>query len=211
MDTEKTLFGQGPERFFCPVPFRTNMLPSLLFRSPLVLLFLFRIVSALAQDKGDQGPGPEFPQGWRFPLELAQGPVPSTGAYAGWATIGASYTLVPGHLRLGARAGPGLFGDRGVVLGGARLAWRVKTFHTPFGSWGNAQLVAEHLWSTRDIALLGGGAVVEAGELVLVGLKAYWPYGPDSDAHPLWMQLSLGLHILKGKPAPGSDDPFSNP
>ena len=152
----------------------------------------------------------EVPAGWRFPLELSQGPVPSTGAYTGWLSLGAMRTLVPGHLRAGLIVAPGLIGQHATALGGARLSWRVKNFNTAFGSWGNLQANFEHLWSTENIALIGGGVGIEAGELVLAGLKAYLPYTTGGTG-PVWLQFSIGLHICRGKTAPESDDPFSNP
>jgi hypothetical protein len=154
---------------------------------------------------------PEFPAGWRFPVTLSQGFVGKGEFYAGSATIAALYTVVPGSLRAGAVAGPALVVGQLRGMGGVHLAWRVKTFNTSLGSWGNGQLVAEHLWLTNEQALLGGGVVVEAGELVLVGLKGYWSYQPQSDRHPGWFQFSMGLNVFKKKPTVESNDPFSNP
>lgn len=166
---------------------------------------------ATAQETATVAAETEFPKGWRFPLELAQGPVPTPGMYTGWASLGAMATVVPGHLRLGLFAGPALLGTDVAAVGGVRAAWRVKTFDTAFGSWGNAQVVAEHVWTTESTALAGGGLAVEAGELVLVGLKGYWSYTDGSSEHPAWLQFSIGLNILKGKPEAEIDDPFLNP
>jgi hypothetical protein len=153
----------------------------------------------------------EFPQGWRFPLEFHQGPVPRTGSYAGWLSMSALHSVVPGHLRAGGALAPGLFGNVFTGLAGLRVAWRIKSFNTDFGSWGNLQLQAEHWWSTEGTALAGGGPVLEAGERVLAGLKAYLPYGPESEGHPVWLQGSIGLNLFLPKPAPESNDPFSDP
>ena len=152
----------------------------------------------------------EFPKGWRFPLELSQGPTPNTGTYAGWLSVGAMRTVLPGHLRAGVLLAPGLFGSQATGIGGARLAWRVRTFTTTMGSWGNLQLAAEHLWSTQGAALVGGGLGFEAGELILAGLKAYLPY-TTTGTGPVWLQFSIGLHLCRGKASPESEDPFSNP
>lgn len=183
--------------------------PSLLLTA--VLLLFLNVSEGRAQGNTDGGKETEFPSGWRFPLELSQGPVPTTAAYAGWLSIGAMRTVVPGHLRAGLLVAPALLGRDGTVLGGARLAWRVFTLHTPFGSWGNVQLSAEHLWSLQGTALAGGGVVVEAGERILAGLKGFWSYAPDVGRHPAYLQFSIGIDLFNGKSAPPGDDPFSDP
>lgn len=154
---------------------------------------------------------PEFPKGWRFPIELSQGFVGEGAVYAGSVGFGADYAILPGHLRFGAMAGPAFVNGSFKGLGGLRLAWRVKTFNTALGSWGNLHLNAEHLWLTGGPALLGGGATVEAGALVLLGLNGNWSYTAESGQHPGYFQFCLGLNILKGKSKSTNDDPFSNP
>lgn len=168
-------------------------------------------IPCMAQQGAPDAPETEFPKAWRFPLEFSQGFIGEGIAYAGSFTLGANYAVLPGQLRLGVLAGPAVMNGSFKGLGGVRLAWRVKTFNTAIGSWGNMQLQADHLWLTDGPALVGGGPVVEAGELVLVGLKGYWSYTADNELHPGYFQFSIGLNILKGKPDPADDDPFSNP
>lgn len=176
------------------------------------VLFLGTGIAANAQTAPVKQGETEFPKGWRFPLELSQGPIARSGTYAGWLSIGAMRTVVPGRLRVGVVAAPALIGREAQAIGGVRIAWRARTLDVAnMGSWGNVQVVGEHLWTTDGIGLAGGGFTVEAAELVLVGLKAYWSYDADNDRHPAWLQFSIGLNILKGKPAPENNDPFSNP
>ncbi len=182
-----------------------------IYRGWLLIGCIFPMATCRAQEGITSAAQPELPVGWRFPLELHQGCVQEGTFYAGGLTLGALRTVVPGHLRLGLVAGPAVVSGRFHGHGGVRAAWRVKTFTTALGSWGNLQLAGEHLWYTDGVALVGGGPVVEAGELVLVGLKGYWPYQTDSDQHPGYFFFSIGLNILKGKPAPADNDPFTNP
>ncbi len=155
-------------------------------------------------------PQTEFPKGWRFPLEFSQGFMGAGENYAGSLSLGAHYTVVPGHLRIGLLAGPGMLDGKVDGWGGVRLALRVKTFNTAMGSWGNLQMQAEHLWLTQGIGLVGGGPVVEVGELLLVGMKGYYAYSVDSDGSNGLFQFSIGLNMFKLKSDPMDNDPFTH-
>ncbi len=152
---------------------------------------------------------PEFPKGWRFPLEFSQGFAGAGENYAGSLSLGANYAVVPGHLRIGLLAGPGVLAGKLDGWGGVRLALRVKTFNTAMGSWGNLQVQAEHLWLTRGIGLVGGGPVMEVGDLLLVGVKGYYAYSVDGDGSNGLFQLSIGLNMFKPKPSRTDNDPFT--
>ena len=180
------------------------------------LLYLFRtlalgfaflsITASFAQAERAE---PEFPKGWRFPFEFSQGFTGAGEDYAGSLSLGAHYAVVPGHLRIGLLAGPGVLAGKVDGWGGVRLALRVKTFNTAMGSWGNLQVQAEHLWLTQGIGLVGCGPVVEVGELLLVGVKGYYAYSVDGDGSNGLFQFSIGLNMFKRKPSPTDNDPFT--
>ena len=172
------------------------------------LLALGLLSGAFSFAQAEQ-PQTEFPKGWRFPLEFSQGFAGAGEDYAGSLSLGAHYAVVPGHLRIGLLAGPGVLHGKIDGWGGMRLALRVKTFNTAMGSWGNLQVQAEHLWLTQGIGLVGGGPVMEVGELLLVGMKGYYAYSVDSDGSNGLFQFSIGLNMFKRKPSPTDNDPFT--
>lgn len=174
-----------------------------------MLAAMLSLAPCHGQEAGSGGGEMEFSAGWRFPMELQQGFSGEGTLYLGWLTLAAMHTLVPGHLRVGISTGPAVSGGRLLGLGGLRAAWRLHTFRTDFGSWGNLQLDLGHAWLTDGTGLVGGGPVLEAGERVLAGLKGYWSYSMESDSHPGHFLFTIGLNMFKAKPRPEDDDPFT--
>jgi hypothetical protein len=65
----------------------------------------------------------------------------------------------------------------------------------------NVQLIAEHLWGTKDQRLAGGGITAEAGQLATLSIKALRDYHLNT----WWLQAGLGINLFPKKPA---ENPF---
>lgn len=148
----------------------------------------------------------EFPKGWVFPLELGQGTVTAfhhtPDLYLASLSFAPQYTVITGRLRAGAAVG-GVYTNKKVDgIAGPRLALlltdKPRILHSTLL---NLQLVAEHLWGTRQQRLAGGGLTAEVGQLFTLSLKAHRDYHWSA----WWLQACLGINLFSKKP---SDNPF---
>ena len=105
-------------------------------------------------------------------------------------------TIVPGHLRLGARAAL-LYAYKDIsAVVGPKLAWKLKTFNLgQFGSLFNLQLQLEHLWGSDNQRLVGGGPVIEAGQILSFSLTAHRDY----HFNYWWFRTGIGFNLLHKK------------
>lgn len=148
----------------------------------------------------------EFAKGWTFPLELSQGTVTAFNSapdlYLASLSLSPQLTLVPGRLRAGVIAGGAFTNKRIYGIGGGRLSLML---------WGgpkviestimNAQLVAEHIWGTKDQRLAGGGLAVEIGTMATLSIKAHRDYMLNN----WWLSGTIGVHLFRKKIAPPPD------
>jgi hypothetical protein len=148
----------------------------------------------------------EFPKGWVFPLELGQGTNTAfdqtPDLYLGTLSFVPQYTLIKGRLRAGIAAGGAYTNKHIYGTGGPRLSLMLtdgpKVLHSTAL---NIQLVAEHLWGTKEQRLAGGGLSAEIGQLATLSLKALRDYHLSA----WWLQFGLGINLFSPKP---SDNPF---
>lgn len=148
----------------------------------------------------------EFPKGWVFPLELGQGAVTtfdhSPDLYLGSLAFAPQYTLIKGRLRAGAAAGIAYTNKRIYGTAGPRLALMLTDKpKVLYSTVLNIQLLAEHLWGSKDQRLAGGGLALEAGQLGTLSVKALRDYRLNA----WWLQLCLGINLFPKKP---SENPF---
>jgi len=153
----------------------------------------------------------EFPKGWTLYLDGSQGMITQfrqgTDLYTGSLELAPQVTVKTGLLKAGAVAAltynnkqlAGLFGPSATI----------KIFQAnagPLGSVANIQAQAEHLWGTGRQRLLGGGVYLEAGQLLLMGLKADRDYALNT----WWFQGSIGFNLLYKKRPATPTDPFDS-
>jgi hypothetical protein len=148
----------------------------------------------------------EFPKGWVFPLELGQGAVTAfdhtPDLYLGSLTFAPQYTLIKGRLRAGAAASGVYTNKRFYGTAGPRLALLLTDKpKVLYSTVLNIQLVAEHLWGTKEQRLAGGGLTAEVGQLATLSLKALRDYHLNA----WWLQATLGINLFPKKP---SENPF---
>ena len=150
----------------------------------------------------------EFPSGGVFYLEGHQGLNTAfhgyDDAYVGGLQLRPQWTVVKGVLRLGATAGAAYSQAHVFGVFGPSLAVKVGDIPAGvFGTLGNFQLQAEHLWGTWHQRLLGGGFKIEAGFL-MIGVTAHRDYGLNS----WWFQLSTGYNLTRKKHSREPVDPM---
>ena len=80
---------------------------------------------------------------------------------------------------------------------------QLKTFNANLqganvGSFGNLNLLVDHLWGTGKQRLLGGGIILDAGNLVTFGLTAHRDYGLNN----WWFQSEVAIRISKKRKNP---------
>jgi hypothetical protein len=148
----------------------------------------------------------EFPKGWIFPLELGQGAVTAfdhtPDLYLGSLTFAPQYTLIKGRLRAGAAIGGAYTNKRFYGTAGPRLALLLTDQpKVLYSTVLNIQLVAEHLWGTKEQRLAGGGLTAEVGQLGSLSLKTLRDYHLNA----WWLYASLGINLFQKKP---SENPF---
>lgn len=153
----------------------------------------------------------EFPKGWTLYLDGSQGMVTQfrqgTDLYTGSLQLSPQVTVKPGLLKAGAVAALGYNNKKLVGLFGPTAALKVFQVNAgPLGSVANIQVQAEHLWGTGQQRLLGGGVYLEAGQLLLLGIKADRDYGLNA----WWFQGSIGFNLLYKKRPAAPADPFDS-
>lgn len=112
-------------------------------------------------------------------------------------------TIIPHVLRAGITAGVFYSSNHIDAQTGPTLSVKLKTFHARFGgahagSVANIHLTLEHLWATRKQKLIGGGVVMDLGNLLTLSLTSHKNYSFDT-----WIfQTEIGIRISRKKRNP---------
>lgn len=123
--------------------------------------------------------------------------------YVGGLQLAPQYTVVPHLLRAGVIAG-GFYGNKKIQGEfGPSLSFKLKTFNANLqgarvGSLGNLNLLVDHLWGTGKQRLVGGGLILDAGNLLTFGVTAHRDYNLNN----WWFQSELAIRISKKKVTP---------
>ena len=163
-------------------------------RSLLLLVCIFSLQYSFAQND------PEFSKGFIMHLKLHNGMTTnltsSPDLFVGGLQLVPQITVVEHLLRAGAIA-DGFYTEKKLQAAfGPTISMKIKTFNAGiFGSFGNLNLVLDHLWGTNHQRLAGGGLVAEVGNLFTFGITAHRDYNSDT----WWFQNELGVRISKKK------------
>ena len=150
---------------------------------------------------------PEFPNGFILYAKLHNGMITDFSSkpdlYVGGMQLAPQYTVVPRLLRVGIIAG-GFYGNK-KIRGefGPSVSFKLKTFNANLkgsrvGSFGNLNLLVDHLWGTGKQRLLGGGLILDAGNLISFGLTAHRDYNLNN----WWFQSEIAIRISKKRVTP---------
>lgn len=144
----------------------------------------------------------EFPKGFIMYAKLHNGMITDFTSkpdlYVGGLQLAPQYTVVPHLLRAGIIAG-GFFANKKIQGElGPSLSLKLKTFNASLqgarvGSLANINLLIDHLWGTGRQRLLGGGIILDAGNLITFGITAHRDYGLNN----WWFQSEIALRISK--------------
>lgn len=144
----------------------------------------------------------EFPKGFIMYAKLHNGMITDFTSgpdlYVGGLQLAPQYTIVPHVLRAGVIAG-GFYANKKIQGGfGLSLSFKLKTFNavlrgTNVGSLANINLLIDHLWGTGRQRLLGGGIILDAGNLITFGITAHRDYGLNN----WWFQSEIAIRISK--------------
>lgn len=150
---------------------------------------------------------PEFPKGFIMYAKLHNGMVTHFSSapdlYVGGLQLAPQYTVVPNLLRAGLVAG-GFYGNKKIQGEfGPSLSLKLKTFKANLhgagvGSFGNLNLLVDHLWGTGKQRLLGGGLLLDAGNLLSFGLTTHRDYQFNN----WWFQSEISIRISKKQKTP---------
>lgn len=171
--------------------------------SRLIILFGFFMWADIATAQPDT----EFPAGFITVLKLHNGMVTdftsSSDLFVGGVRLSPQVTVIPYTVRAGLSAGAFFSGNRIDGQLGPTVSVKLKTFNASFGganigSIGNVHLLLEHLWGTNCQKLLGGGVIMDAGNLLTVGLTSHRDYHFKT----WWFQTEVGIRISKKKRNP---------
>ena len=145
---------------------------------------------------------PEFPEGFIMYAKLHNGMITDFSArpdlYVGGLQLAPQYTVVPHLLRAGIIAG-GFYGNKKIQGEfGPSLSLKLKTFNAKLkgagvGSFGNLNLLVDHIWGTGNQRLLGGGLILDAGNIITFGLTAHRDYNLNN----WWFQSEVAIRISK--------------
>ena len=187
--------------FKTPKTLHMIQLLSFIKRSCFTLLFLGFVNCCSAQSD------PEFPKGFILYAKWHNGMITNFTSrpdlYVGGLQLAPQYTIVPHLLRAGIIAG-GFYGDKKIQGEfGPTLSLKLKTFHANLkgagiGSLGNLNLRVDHLWGTGKQRLLGGGLILDAGNIVSFGLTAHRDYRLNN----WWLQSEVSIRISKKRKNP---------
>jgi hypothetical protein len=171
----------------------------------LFLINLLQSYPASAQTKT-----PEFPRGFVGYLKLQQGVVSdfknTPDNYQIGFTINPEYTLLPGILRVGVKAGGIYTNHKWGIQGGPAVSLRLFDISAGvFGTVANVQLRAAHLWGSHQQKLVGGGIQAEIFQLFSLSFTGYRDYSNKQ----WWIQSAIGYNIIK--PRKKNSDPFTQP
>ena len=159
-------------------------------------LLLALSVYARSQAQSD----PEFPGGFIMHAKVHNGLSTafkgSAEYFIGGLQLVPQVTVIENLLRAGVIA-DGYYTNKNLRAAfGPTLSFKLTTFKAGiFGSAGNLQLSADHLWGTSKQRLVGGGVAADLGNLVVFGLSAHRDYHFNT----WWFQNSLGIRISKKK------------
>ena len=176
-------------------------LPSLIKKC--CVSFLFFGFAAYCPAQSD----PEFPKGFILYAKLHNGMVTDFSSrpdlYVGGLQLAPQYTVVPHLLRAGIIAG-GFYGNKKIQGEfGPSLSLKLKTFNANLqgarvGSLGNLNLLVDHLWGTGKQRLIGGGLILDAGNIASFGLTAHRDYKLNN----WWFQSEIAIRISKKRVTP---------
>ena len=144
----------------------------------------------------------EFPKGFIMYAKLHNGMITDFTSgpdlYVVGLQLAPQYTIVPHVLRGGIIAG-GFYANKKVEGEfGPSLSIKLKTFTANLqgahvGSLANINLLVDHLWGTGRQRLLGGGLILDAGNIITFGITAHRDYGLNN----WWFQTGIAIRISK--------------
>jgi hypothetical protein len=158
---------------------------------PLLVLF-----AATASAQSDT----EFPKGFIMYLKLNNGLVTqfnsSPDLYTGGLHLLPEFTVVEHLLRAGANVGA-FYTDKKVQgCAGPLLSLKLKSIKAKeFGTLGNINLTAEHLWGTDEQRLIGAGINLDLLNKLVIGFSAHRDYNLNT----WWFQNGIAFRISKKK------------
>lgn len=167
------------------------------FRS---VIFLLTLCCSLQHSYAQQDP--EFPKGFIMYAKLHSGMVTDFTShpdlFAGGVQLTPQYTVVPHLLRAGLIAGSfygakKIQGEFGPVVSIKIKTLKANLRGAEVGSIGNINLQLNHLWGTGKQRLLGGSIILDAGNLITVGVSA----NRDYKLKTWWFQSEFGIRISK--------------
>lgn len=162
----------------------------------LTVLFISCVVGCHAQTDT------EFPKGFIMYAKLHTGMITDFTShpdlYVGGLQLAPQITVVPHLLRAGAILGGFYTGKKIQGEFGPSLSVKIKSFNTklegaPVGSLANINLIIDHLWGTENQRLLGGGIILDAGNIITFGITAHRDYMLNT----WWFQSEIGIRISK--------------
>lgn len=164
------------------------------------ILFILLFTASVTFAKGQTDT--EFPKGFIMYGKLHSGMIENfTNApemFTGGIQLAPQYTVVPHVLRIGAVAG-GFFSNRKIQGEfGPSVSLKLKTINANLenakvGSIANINLLIEHLWGTSQQRLIGGGIIMDTGNLISIGLTAHRDY----NLNDWWFQTQIGIRLTK--------------
>ena len=144
----------------------------------------------------------EFPKGFIMYAKLHNGMITdftsNPDLYVGGVQLAPQLTVVPHLLRAGAILGS-FYADKKIQGEfGPSLSVKIKSFHSklegaPVGSLANLNLIIDHLWGTCKQRLLGGGIMLDTGNVITFGITAHRDYMQNN----WWFQSEIGIRISK--------------
>lgn len=144
----------------------------------------------------------EFPKGFIMYAKLHNGMITDFTShpdlYVGGLQLAPQLTVMAHLLRAGVIAG-GFYANKKIQGEfGPSLSLKIKTFNAKLqgatiGSFGNINLIVDHLWGTGRQRLLGGGIILDAGNLITLGITAHRDYMLNN----WWFQSEIAIRISK--------------
>lgn len=142
----------------------------------------------------------EFPKGYVLHAKIHNGMLTqfnsSPDVYTGGFQLIPQWTVLPGHLRLGAIAGGMYTAKQLEAQLGATVSIKLKEVPAAvFGSAGNVHLTFDYIAGTGKQQLLGGGIHVDVLNKLVLGITTH----RDVALNNWWLQTSLGIRLSKIK------------
>lgn len=161
-----------------------------------IVLFIGTATSSSAQKDA------EFPKGFIMYAKLHNGMITdftsNPDLYVGGLQLAPQYTVVEHSLRAGVIIGSFYANKKIQGEFGPSLSIKLKTFSGKLqgarvGSLANINLLIDHLWGTGKQRLLGGGIILDAGNIITIGITAHRDYNLSN----WWFQSEVGIRISK--------------